>query len=209
MTDRLSEIIREFEAKGFRRLPTPNIGSSLYPDSLFQRLSTHAFSWIYYQTLEGLAIKKRRLPLVFYTSNGQIEDLGIQPFPPKWLPENYIGMSFKKHREKLGLKPKDVAYKSSCTVEKYLEYESGKSKPNTYAADRISNVLGLLPVYLPDFPAKPPKEEKDIPKNGQYINKIFGPVIEALEYYRSHQLHPHTKGVIQRYVQRIIELTKS
>lgn len=203
MAGKLTDVINQFEAKGFRRLPQPTPSQGLYSDLLYYRLSSRPFSWVKYQTLEELAIKYRKLPLVFYGPEGKIEDMGIEPFPPKWLPDDYIGKTFNNHRERLQLSQKGVAYKSGCTVSKYSEYESGVSKPNTGATDRISKVLQITPVYLPDFPAEPPENEKKVPRTGNYVDKIFKPVADALEFYATHGLHPHNARRVREWLASI------
>ena len=181
--------------------------SGVHPQFFYNINSSRDVS-IRYKSLEQIAAGMERVPLAFYTKEGNLEDLGIKGILKKGLPPNYVGKVFKKHRERLGLEPRKVAARSYLPLAVYTAYEDGTKMPTTRAIESISRVLEIVPLYLPNVRAKPKTVTEETPITIPDIDRIFEPAITGMERYSSRALAPNVASRIIEYTARIAKLAK-
>lgn len=99
-----------------------------------------------FKTVEKIAEIFDLIPIVFYTKDGEIINLGVKGFPYKRGIDHYVVKVFEEYR---GSKTqREVADKASITPGAYQFYVLGKSKPRLSVIEAISKELNIVPAYL-------------------------------------------------------------
>ena len=93
------------------------------------------------------------IPVAFYRkSDGLLEDLGECGFSRDGHIDNYVGRVFQKYRNSMMLNETQFAAQVPTSTANINRYEHGVNLPKFFIFERISDKLGLEPMYL----LKPP-----------------------------------------------------
>lgn len=140
------------------------------------------------------------IPVAFYiTSEEDYEDLGDHLFREGVLPENYVGLTLKRHKEKYGLTNTSLEERAKVAKADITRYEKGTMIPGTATMLKLFPAVGLHPDFLV------PVEKLMTPA---YVGRTLEAAQHILDATRTGGSQPYDPTSIQlaeAYAQRVVE----